>query len=295
MDQLTVQSTLKYLGLPIDYKPAPDQEPFEFLSLHVAVLPQAYLSAFSDAVTPRQRTSIRLIKNRRTQYAVNGNPSALRWDRARRLEPYIWNSMNTGITVNPTAPPPPPPRPGADAAEDEREWADSNFMGYQSTPSRSAAAGPIGSSAQKGYVGRLGDLLAEYEEEREAERLRTSRIERAAIAAAERDTEEEFDSESSEEDEDEDEDDGAPLETESAEEIRSAFERTIRERFINGLLTVSLPIFLLIFDSKLRYRRRSYTTTWISTKNGILRIGKMKSAGLMTRKKAETIFIVLEL
>lgn len=281
MDQLTVQSTLKYLGLPADYKPAPDQDPFGFLSLHIAVLPQAYLLAFAHDVTPRQRTAIRLIKNRRTQYAVNSSPSALRWDRARLLEPQIWNSMNTGTSLNPAARPPPPPRPGADAADDEREWADSHFMGYRLTSSGSAGAGPSALKAQKGYVGRLGDLLAEYEEEREAERLRAVRIERAAIAAAERDTEEEFDSESS------DEEDDMPPEPESEEEVRSAFERIIRERFIDGLLPVSLLYLLLIFGAELVSRSRSCTTMWISTKNGILMIEMMRNAGLTTRKKAE--------
>jgi len=79
----------------------------------------------------------------------------------------------------------------------------------------------------KGNVGKIGELLAEYEEEREAEAFRMSRREKAAAAA---ETEEEVETDSDEEE------DLPPEEPESPEQARASFERLLRERFIAGLL-----------------------------------------------------------
>ncbi|KAF9520507.1 hypothetical protein BS47DRAFT_1374691 [Hydnum rufescens UP504] len=176
----------KYLGLPKDYTPRAESEPLQFLTLHLHSLPPHLLIQFSNILTPHQRASISLIKNRRTH----------------------------GI------------RPGAHDAQQEREWTDAHFIGYNS---------PLPGHTKGGHVRKLGDLLAEYEEEREADRIRALRRERASQAAAERETQEEFDSDS---EDDDDDDDGnlPPEEPESLEDAQRGFERTLRERFISGLL-----------------------------------------------------------
>jgi len=210
----------KYLGLPGDCTPNPETAPLHFLALHLHTLPPHLLVQFSNVLTPRERTSIPLIKNRRTQYALSGPPE-LSWAQGHRLEPLLWE-----------APPGSGLRPGAHDAQLEREWTDTHFIGYTST------AG--GTGQRGGHVRKLGDLLAEYEEEREADRIRALRRERAAQAAAERETEEEFDSD---EDEDEEDDDGnnlPPEEPQSLEDAQRAFERSLREMFISGLLDAHL-------------------------------------------------------
>jgi hypothetical protein len=234
MPELELESPalLKYLRLPENYEPSPSKEPLQFLKLHISVLPQYLLQSFSKPLTPRQRTSIPLIKNRRTNYVLQRHPQELKWDRGRVLEPLLWENMNAGRVATASA----PPRPGVEAGVQEREWAERHFVGYHSAPSRSGSDGER--NAQKGYVGRLGELLAEYEEEREAERLRMLRRERIAASASERETEEEFDTDSSD-DEITRDPLSAVLEAESTEEVQSSFERVLRERFIDGFLPVS--------------------------------------------------------
>jgi len=77
------------------------------------------------------------------------------------------------------------------------------------------------------HVGKLGTLLGDYEEEREAERVRELRRERRVV-------EDEFVPE-----EDSDSDDPEPVEEVKPEEAKALFERVVRERFIYGLLDVS--------------------------------------------------------
>ncbi|KAF8307445.1 hypothetical protein DL93DRAFT_2171688 [Clavulina sp. PMI_390] len=286
---------LKYLGLPLDSIPSPETHPIEFLNLYLTALPSdpvhpalsLFITPSSSSrdyddekeskdvpmgLTPRQRTGVKRIKNRRTQYALGTTnvrdgamgmmggvvpPKILGWERGRMIEPRIWDAMNGGGgggIARALQPPPKPPRLGEQAGEDERAWVEQSFMGYANANSGAAgstSAGPgnqtQGPNPKRGYVGRLGDLLAEYEEEREAERVRAERIERAAMAATlaarERETEEEFDSESDEEEEEEEEEDeGQDGEdaSESPEEVRAAFERVLRERFIDGLLPAEL-------------------------------------------------------
>jgi len=104
--------------------------------------------------------------------------------------------------------------------QDEREWVMNDGFLKGSTK----------------HVGKLGMLLGEYEEEREAERVRALRRERAAEAAFV--PEEDSDSE----------DEAMGYADEAAvkpEEAKALFERIVREQFIYGLLDVSLFIDLI--------------------------------------------------
>lgn len=252
MTQQESLASLKYLGLPEDYSPSPSTQPVEFLKLHLAVLPLQVLEPFSTVLTPRQRTAIPLIRNRRTRYALEGESKELGWEEGRLLEPLLWDNMTSSYSSRSA---PSAPRPGIDAGQDEREWAEKSFIGYKGAASTSQS----NSGPQKGYVGRLGELLAEYEEEREAEHLRSVRRERIAAAMAEQENAEEFDSDSSD-DEDELPNPSGLEEHESIEEVRRSFERILRERFIDGLLPVchlldcslfvSLDLLYLLFSGR---------------------------------------------
>jgi hypothetical protein len=87
------------------------------------------------------------------------------------------------------------------------------------------------------HIGKLGSLLGDYEEEREAERVRTMRRERTREMERESDLIPEEDDDTDEEPEDAT---GVEEEEESEAEARLAFERLIKERFIYGLLEVSI-------------------------------------------------------
>jgi hypothetical protein len=110
----------------------------------------------------------------------------------------------------------------AEVRQDERHWAEHEFLG-----------------GQKQQVGKLGNLLGDYAEEREAEKLRMERREQAIREADEFVPEEE-----SESDEDDDAMDISPSQNEETNPFteRSYFERLIREKYIYGLLDVRLPI-----------------------------------------------------
>ena len=102
-----------------------------------------------------------------------------------------------------------------DTAREEKEWADKQFMG---------GAGK--------KVGKLGELLGGYEEERGVERARDLRRQQREW--------EEF---LPEEDEDTDEEEAAKAaaaEEMTAEEAQSLFMRRVKEKYIYGLLDVSL-------------------------------------------------------
>ena len=90
-------------------------------------------------------------------------------------------------------------------------------------------------STLKPHVGKLGMLLAGYEEERSAEHVRAQR--RAAVDELDRVPEEE-DSDEEEEEEDVREDVPPAAEEESVEDAKAWFLRRVRERFIYGLLEV---------------------------------------------------------
>lgn len=188
---------LTWLGLEKDYLPSPSNQPIEFLLEHINHLPPHLLLKFSSITTPKQRTTIHSIRNRRVVY-LNSNPSELSFTSARHTWPTIWPGRE---------------RRGIEEGNDEEQWAETGFM--QGTTK---------------HVKKLGHLLRDYEEEREAERVRN--IRRAQLAA-------EQDQFIPEEDEDSDEEEPVALEEENDADLKEEFERRIRERFIYGLLDVS--------------------------------------------------------
>lgn len=190
---------LQYLGLPPHSEPNPDTNPIQFLSQNIRLLPANLLLKFSETTTPKDRTAISAIRNRRFKYSES-NPQELRFDSAVSEWPTLWKGTE---------------RRGQAEGRDEKKWAEKEFMG----------------GTVKQHVGQLGRLLAEYEEDREAERFRT---ERRSQAAAEPFVPEE-------DDESDDEEEALPVreeEPESPEQARASFERLIREKFIYGLLEV---------------------------------------------------------
>ena len=136
------------------------------------------------------------IRNRRLAYTET-KPEELAFAGARNRWPHLWSGRGSR---------------GQEAAQEEREWAEKGFLG---------------GGAQQ--VGKLGTLLADYEEEREAERIRQVRRQR---------TTEEFAFEEEEDSESELSDQG--VSEESPEEERAAFERRVKELFIYGMLEVSV-------------------------------------------------------
>jgi len=191
---------LKYLGLPEDYSPAPDTDPIAFLNLHLAQLPPNISQLFSFITTHKQRTSLVSIRNRRLRY-VNSCPPELRFVNARNTWPELWQGRE---------------RRGVEQGNEEREWAKDNFL----------------EGAQQ-HVGKLGSLLGGYEEEREAERVRNLRHAKMIDDDDDFVPEEDTDGES-------DDEPANTHEPETDEEAKGLFERRIRERFIYGLLDVSL-------------------------------------------------------
>lgn len=198
--QSAVPSVLIYLGLPQTYEPSPQSAPVEFLRKHVRELPPHMLRLFSESTTPRERTAVPTIRNRRLKYAET-MPPELSLVNAKSAWPTLWEGWE---------------RPGKEQGKDEKDWAEKEFMG--------------GTSKQQ--VGKLGALLADYEEERESERVRTIRRQRA-----------EYIESLPEEDEDSDESDdeaSTPPEAPPAEK-EVMFLRVVKERFIYGFLEVGLP------------------------------------------------------
>ncbi|KAF5390540.1 hypothetical protein D9757_002649 [Collybiopsis confluens] len=187
---------LTYLGLEIDgsYSPSPLNQPVQFLQKHLNQLPPHLLLKFSSITTPKDRTMIPTIRNRRLEYAKY-NPPELSSASARHTWPTIWPGRE---------------RRGVEEGTDEERWARTGFM-----------------EGTTKHVKRLGPLLRDYEEEREAERVRS--IRRAEMMA-------EQDHFIPEEDDDSDGDEPGPVEGENEPEILAEFERRIHEKFIYGLL-----------------------------------------------------------
>ncbi|KIM46386.1 hypothetical protein M413DRAFT_65292 [Hebeloma cylindrosporum] len=183
--------SLKYLCLPEDYTPSPDTDPIAFLDQFLFQLPPHLLLHFSYITTPKQRTVLAPIRNRRLHY-TNKNPSELRFESGRNTWPELWQGRE---------------RRGVQEGNEERVWAQHDFL-----------------LGNRQHVGKLANLLANYEEEREAERVRTIRRNRAPV-------EDDFVPE-----EDSDSDDDVPPDNETEQETQESFERLIRERFIYGLL-----------------------------------------------------------
>ena len=190
--ELQEGAVLSYIGLPPEHKPRPSTSPIEFLQKYLHVLPPHLIVGFSSVTTPKQRSVIADIRNRRLGYTET-KPKQLAFAEARSRWPHLWSGQG---------------RYGREAADEEKEWADKGFLGGR---------------AQQ--VGKLGTLLADYEEERAAERIRQVRRQQAT---------EEF---VPEEEEDSESDQGAEA-TESPEEERATFERRIKELFIYGMLEV---------------------------------------------------------
>jgi len=191
-------AALKYLGLPPDFEPSPQTAPIEFLSSQLRYLPPHLLHLFSTSTTPKQRTAIPAIRNRRLSY-INSNPPELSFSVAISTWPTLWRGRDSA---------------GKERGQDEQKWADQQFLGDN-----------------KKHVGKLGSLLGAYEEEREAERTRAIRREERELA----EFVPEEDDDSDDEDGSESERDIA-AEAESPEEARRSFELVIKERIIYGLL-----------------------------------------------------------
>ena len=197
-----VALALKYLGLPADHEPSPERAPIDFLSKHLQHLPPNILELFSPIVTPKQRTVIPAIRNRRLRYAESG-PPALSLSIAKATWPTLWPGKVT-------------PELAREPGNQEKQWVENEFL--------------VG---QEKKVGKLGELLRGYEEEREAERAR-------ALRRQQRELEEEL----PEEDEDTDDEEYANLvanEEMSTEEANALFMRRIKEKLIYGLLDVRAP------------------------------------------------------
>ncbi|KAG1806646.1 uncharacterized protein HD556DRAFT_1323271 [Suillus plorans] len=130
---------LSYLTLPQDYNPLPSVDPIEFLKRHLHELPPNIIQRFSLVTTPKQRTTITGIRNRRLKF-TESRPRSLSFAVARNTWPTLWQGRE---------------RRGQEEGKEEQEWAKMNFLG--------------GSEQQ---VGNLAKLLGDMEEEREAERVR---------------------------------------------------------------------------------------------------------------------------
>lgn len=197
---------LQYLGLEKDYTPSPKADPIAFLQRHLTQLPPHLLVHCSLVTTPKQRTVIPTVRNRRLKWSRE-NPPELSLSNAQNNWPGLWEGRL---------------RPGVEEAKEERKWAETEFL--------------QGTTKQ---IGKLGNLLSIYEEERENERVRALRRYQEAdefVPEEDEDTDEE-------EEEDDDSEKGPPTtpEPESDSDRQRDFERRVQERFIYGLLEVCMP------------------------------------------------------
>jgi hypothetical protein len=133
---------LSYLVLPQDYDPLPSVDPIEFLKRHLHKLPPNIIQRFSLVTTPKQRTAITEIRNRRLKF-TESRPRSLSFAVARNNWPTLWQGRE---------------QRGQEEGKEEQEWAKTSFLG--------------GAEQQ---VGNLAKLLGDMEEEREAERVRIIR------------------------------------------------------------------------------------------------------------------------
>jgi hypothetical protein len=196
---------LSYLGLPNPYDPSPRTDPITFLLKHLKELPPHLLAHFTSITTPKQRTIIPTIRNRRLKHTCT-DPSELSFASAKYTWPSLWQGREPF---------------GLDRGKEEEEWVQTSFL-----------------EGSTKHVGKLGSLLGGYEEAREAERVRGLRRQ----ATVEQDFIPEEDSESGE-DESDDLSTFPVTESEAMEEAKVLFERLVKERFIYGLLDVSPPCF----------------------------------------------------
>jgi hypothetical protein len=230
---------LNYLGLPATYSPSPSTEPIPFLRAHFHQLPPHLQTQFSAVTDPKQRTVIPTIRNRRLKYTQTA-PRELQFLLARNAWPELWPVRE---------------RHGIEEGRDEREWVEKEFL-----------------QGQKGHVGKLGGLLGDYEEEREADRVRVL-MRRRALAGDDDDF-------IPEEDSDEEGGSQPALEEEPLEEQKASFERLVRERFIYGLLEVRL-VHVRFFEAEHCIASRLTMTPLIGMSLSMWKTGKRKSGGLM--------------
>ncbi|KAJ3556148.1 hypothetical protein NM688_g2181 [Phlebia brevispora] len=188
---------LKYLALSHDYKPSPTDAPVEFLSQHIRYLPPHLLRLFSTTTTPKERTVIPAIRNRRLRY-TESSPSELSFQAARTTWPSLWQWQEIQSQVQ------------AEEKE-EQEWADKEFL-----------------QGIEKQVGKLGALLGEYQAEREAERVREVRRRQREYEEALPEEDEDTDEEEAAK--------AAAAEEMTAEEAQSLFMRRVKEKYIYGLL-----------------------------------------------------------
>lgn len=249
------QPILRFLGLPVDgtYAPSPATQPLEFLKQNIHILPPHLLIKFSSITSPKQRVTLPIIRNRRLRYTET-NPQEFDFSSARNTWPMLWEGRE---------------RRGAEEGKAEKDWVKDDFLAGLSK-----------------HVGKLGALLGGYEEEREAERVRTLRRE----AAAEEPFVPEEDDES-----DSDDDNGMEQVTENLanletdQDARLLFERRIRERFIYGLLEVNSIILVNLKHADSLYFPRTLTMTkWTGTNPSTKTTTEtLKSGGSTTKKRTE--------
>jgi len=188
----SANTLLTYLGLPFDYEPSPTTAPVPFLAKHLVQLPSHLLHFFSAITTPQERTAVLLIRNRRFNF-TQSDPPELCFTAAKRQWPMLWEGAEHHDVSD-------------EDAREEKEWADTTFLGGRG----------------KAFVGKLGTLLGEYEEERQMERARSAKHGLQDVLIPE---------------EDDRSDDGNHVsEPESAEAVQELFLRRVRERFIYGQL-----------------------------------------------------------
>ena len=196
-DLFDTNGVLTYLGLPLNYDPSPATAPVSFLTKHLRQLPPNILQLFNSITTPQQRTAVLLIRNRRFNF-MQSNPPDFHFRAAMRQWPALWKE---------------PKCIGQDEAREEKEWADTTFLGGD----------------HHTYVGKLGTLLGGYEEERHSERLQQAKRSRQEDFVPETDETSHSDHDHST---------SRPGTPESALALQESFLRQVRERFIYGHLEV---------------------------------------------------------
>ncbi|KAF7983934.1 hypothetical protein HWV62_18334 [Athelia sp. TMB] len=194
---------LSYLQLPETYTPAPASNPIDFLQLHIRHLPPHLLLTFSLITDPKQRTVIPTVRNRRLKHTRSiPGPPEFEFLEARSRWPGLWVGRE---------------RRGVEEGVEESAWVNGQFL-----------------EGTKGHVGKLGALLGEYAQEREAERVRTIRRERASETAfiPEEDSDGDEEEDPSAQNDLRNDNDGI----EEALESKATFERLLKEKFIYGSL-----------------------------------------------------------
>ena len=256
------QIILKYLDLPPSYTPSPSSDPKTFLEVHIHHLPPNLLARFAPTLNIYERSSLPVIRNRRTQY-VQSAPEEYTFEGARKRFPDLWESI--ALASGDSAPRVDVRAAAREGAEDEKRWTEREFLG-----------------GTRGQVGKLGTLLGGYEEERVAVREREKRSERAKMREIEKETEEEFEESSGEEELD------SPPSPEDLAQARGTFTRLVKERFIYGLLEVCCPFRLENMIPNLRFIRVPITIPSTGTRSGTLLQETTRSAGSMMKTRVST-------